>query len=136
MIFSVSQKNHASYGIGATNRIGREMLCIPYAGFFHRCSKKIIEHFAEKSFTVCLIGHLQQTKSFFLAFFFAALLKTVFCINSRYSLRQYTDVVKKILCKYFKICISKSCMRPRFFYHPLFFRADFVQYIIHENKET
>ena len=24
-----------SYGIGATIRIGRELLCLPYAGFFH-----------------------------------------------------------------------------------------------------
>ncbi len=24
-----------SYGIGATIRIGREMLCLPYAGFFY-----------------------------------------------------------------------------------------------------
>ena len=28
-----------SYGIGATIRIGREMLCLPYAGFFHRIIK-------------------------------------------------------------------------------------------------
>ena len=27
-----------SYGIGATIRIGREMLCLPYAGFFFLCS--------------------------------------------------------------------------------------------------
>ena len=41
VIFSVFQKNRfvgiigpPSYGIGATIRIGREMLCLPYAGFF------------------------------------------------------------------------------------------------------
>ena len=41
MIFSVFQKNSVwgilgppSYGIGATIRIGQEMLCLPYAGFF------------------------------------------------------------------------------------------------------
>ena len=41
MIFSFFQKNGfwgilgpPSYGIGATIRIGREMLCLPYAGFF------------------------------------------------------------------------------------------------------
>ena len=41
MIFSVFQKKIGflgilgppSYGIGATIRIGREMLCLPYAGF-------------------------------------------------------------------------------------------------------
>ena len=40
MSFSVFQKNRVwgilgppSYGIGATIRIGREMLCLPYAGF-------------------------------------------------------------------------------------------------------
>ena len=41
MIFSVFQKKSGvwgilgppSYGIGATIRIGREMLCLPYAGF-------------------------------------------------------------------------------------------------------
>ena len=40
MIFSVFQKNRVFgyswstlYGIGATIRIGREMLCLPYAGF-------------------------------------------------------------------------------------------------------
>ena len=31
--FSLS-KNLGSCGIGATIRIGREMLCLPYAGFF------------------------------------------------------------------------------------------------------
>ena len=41
MIFSVFQKIRVlgilgppSYGIGPTIRIGREMLCLPYAGFF------------------------------------------------------------------------------------------------------
>ena len=41
MIFSVFQKiefwgilGTPSYGIGATIRIGREMLCLLYAGFF------------------------------------------------------------------------------------------------------
>ena len=41
MIFSVFQKNWVLailgppyFGIGATIRIGREMLCLPYAGFF------------------------------------------------------------------------------------------------------
>ena len=40
-----------------------------------------------------------------------------FCINSK-----YTDVAKKwlfIFVKYFKICISKSFMRPRFFFTTL-----------------
>ena len=42
VIFSVFQKNRVfgysgppSYGIGATIRIGRERLCLPYAGFLH-----------------------------------------------------------------------------------------------------
>ena len=42
MIFSILQKNGfwgivgTPYcGIGATIRIGQEMLCLPYAGFFH-----------------------------------------------------------------------------------------------------
>ena len=29
-----------SYGIGATIRIGREMLCLPYAGFFRYFKRK------------------------------------------------------------------------------------------------
>ena len=35
-----------SYGIGATIRIGREMLCLPYAGFFlkHKVATKVILH--------------------------------------------------------------------------------------------
>ena len=46
MIFSVFQKNwvfgHSGplyCGIGATIRIGREMLCLPYAGFFYELPK-------------------------------------------------------------------------------------------------
>ena len=42
MIFSFLKKNGSwgilgppSYGIGATIRIGREMLCLPYAGFLY-----------------------------------------------------------------------------------------------------
>ena len=30
-----------SYGIGATIRIGQEMLCLPYAGFFLKASLSI-----------------------------------------------------------------------------------------------
>ena len=33
MMISVFQKIHV-FGIGATIRIGRESLCLPYAGFF------------------------------------------------------------------------------------------------------
>ena len=49
MIFSVFQKNGfwgilgpPSYGIGATLRIGREMLCLPYAGFFWKQSSEVL----------------------------------------------------------------------------------------------
>ena len=35
-------------GIGATIRIGREMLCLPYAGFF---SSNLVEH--EKAQCIC-----------------------------------------------------------------------------------
>ena len=31
-----------SYGIGATIRIGREMLCLPYAGFLYNFTKEYI----------------------------------------------------------------------------------------------
>ena len=40
-----------SYGIGATIRIGREMLCLPYAGFFYKKKpRKVIQLY---KFTQC-----------------------------------------------------------------------------------
>ena len=57
MIFSVFQKigfggilGPPSYGIGATIRIGREMLCLPYAGFFFALFKIIV---AFSDFRIC-----------------------------------------------------------------------------------
>ena len=53
MIFSVFQKigfwgilGPPSYGIGAIIRIGREMLCLPYAGF----KKKVLNLLAFSGF--------------------------------------------------------------------------------------
>ena len=48
MIFFRKKKNGfwgilgpPSYGIGATIRIGREMLCLPYAGFFSNVETEV-----------------------------------------------------------------------------------------------
>ena len=51
-------------------------------------------------------------------------MKIVFSINSRFLFQQYTDFVKETLfisVKYFKICISKSFMWPRFCFLTLYF---------------
>ena len=41
MIFSVFQKKSGFSGIGATLRIGREMLCLPYPGSFNKKDGKV-----------------------------------------------------------------------------------------------
>ena len=85
--------------------------------------------FYRKSFGVFNSAPSNTQKIFFLAkyiyIYIFTLMKSVFCINSIFLLWQYTDVVKKILCKYFKFCISKSFMRPRFF-----FKSPFMSYDI------
>ena len=48
-----------SYGIGATIRIGREMLCLPYAGFFANKAKQVFHPFIQFSSQVELYSHLQ-----------------------------------------------------------------------------
>ena len=56
-------------------------------------------------------------------YFFSTSTTSMFCINSRFLFRKYTDVIKKVLfisVKYFKICISKSFMRPRFLLFTLY----------------
>ena len=54
MIFSVFKKiefwgilGPPSYGIGATIRIGREMLCLPYAGVLFEKKKLLHEHYSD-----------------------------------------------------------------------------------------
>ena len=51
MIFSVFQKNEffgilgqPYFGIGVTIGIGREMLCLPYAGFFYKGFGPLVTH--------------------------------------------------------------------------------------------
>ena len=46
-------------GIGATIRIGREMLCLPYAGFFRECSPPIMYHMS------CVTCHVSHVTLFF-----------------------------------------------------------------------
>ena len=48
-----------SYGIGATIRIGREMLCLPYAGFLERLSDS---HCPNLEFTSQQDHHTKHTK--------------------------------------------------------------------------
>ena len=49
-----------SYGIGATIRIGREMLCLPYAGFFQGLSFALRSH---DLFKACHWSSLPHTKT-------------------------------------------------------------------------
>ena len=50
MLFSIKKKigfrgilGPPYYGIGATIRIDREMLCLPYAGFFFQITGRVVE---------------------------------------------------------------------------------------------
>ena len=65
MIFSIFQKNRflgilgpPSYGIDATIRIGREMLCFPYAGFLllqGQTGTNFSPHLCYHKFLICLL---------------------------------------------------------------------------------
>ena len=68
MIFSVFQKNLVLgilgppyCGIGATIRIGREMLCLPYAGFFFKASYWPWDHIIRTLFLDTFCGHFLGT---------------------------------------------------------------------------
>ena len=59
-----------SYGIGATIRIGREMLCLPYAGFF----LAVVASMIWLSFTIYLGCNFTEKMFFFFFLYFAYLL--------------------------------------------------------------
>ena len=85
------------------------------------CKKKNNKTFCQKKFNFFNRAPSDTLKVFFgkdIYYFFSMFVKSVFCINSKILFQQYTDFVKNyylFLKNYFKICISKSFMRPCFF---------------------
>ena len=102
-------------------------------------AKKIIKHFADKKFKGVQLDTFRHTKCLFQQ----NILLLFFNIHEKYVLYQTKKIISTIhwCCqqniysvKFFGICISKSFMRPRFFfYHPL---APLIADPPHSNSTT
>ena len=82
LVFGYSWSTH--YGIGATISIGREMLCLPYAGFFTLAFKRAF-FVCYKLHNCCLYRYVAVLfcSSLFSNIFYAVLSQNHFCRNLR-----------------------------------------------------
>ena len=110
MIFSVFSKKIGfggilgppSYGIGATIRIGREMICLPYAGFLSCKTMFIVP-------TLCSVSLKKQEAPGDLCVFPSAT-SDVWCAQLNITLNFCT------LAKFSRVCLKKLCFFEKIYF--------------------